>query len=118
MRVGIDCRLIGTRHGGIGRYTFELVKHILSEDKEDAYYLFYNSEEKEVIQNLVKNAGDANSPASVGISMDRCVMVDIRHYSLMEQLKFGRVLDRYNLDLVHFPNFNVPLTYKKPYVVT
>ena len=28
MKIGIDCRLIGIHHGGIGRYTLELVKNI------------------------------------------------------------------------------------------
>jgi glycosyltransferase involved in cell wall biosynthesis len=46
------------------------------------------------------------------------IPVNIRHYSLREQLKFHQILDKYNLDLVHFPNFNVPVFYNKPFVVT
>ncbi|HVY68066.1 MAG TPA: glycosyltransferase family 1 protein, partial [Patescibacteria group bacterium] len=43
---------------------------------------------------------------------------DIRHYSLGEQLGFLRQLNSYRLDLVHFPNFNLPILYKRPFVVT
>ncbi len=37
---------------------------------------------------------------------------------MAEQLFFPGLLNKHNLDLVHFPNFNVPIWYKKPYVVT
>jgi len=43
----------------------------------------------------------------------------IRHYSVIgEQLLLPRVLNKHNLDLMHFPNFNVPVLYRKPYIVT
>lgn len=46
------------------------------------------------------------------------ILVNIRHYSFAEQAKLPRILNRYRLDLVHFLNFNVPLLYKGPFVVT
>lgn len=39
-------------------------------------------------------------------------------HSLDEQLKMPSYLSKQNLDLVHFPYFNVPLFYNKPFVVT
>jgi glycosyltransferase involved in cell wall biosynthesis len=42
----------------------------------------------------------------------------IPHYSFGEQLRLTRQLKRARLDLMHFTNFNVPLTYRDPFVVT
>lgn len=99
--------MIGTGHGGIGRYVFELVKNILNIDKENHYYLFYNDD------GLAQVSAVSSQQSSVSL-----VSVNIRHYSVMEQIKFGYILNQYNLDLVHFPNFNMPVRYKKPFVVT
>jgi glycosyltransferase involved in cell wall biosynthesis len=45
-------------------------------------------------------------------------IVDIAHYTLAEQLKLPKVLERENCDLWHFLNFNVPVKFKGKYVVT
>lgn len=42
----------------------------------------------------------------------------IGHYTLAEQIKMPDFLDKENPDLVHFPHFNVPIFYNKPFVVT
>ena len=42
----------------------------------------------------------------------------IRHYTLTEQIKMPGILEKEKPDLVHFPHFNVPLFYNKPFVVT
>ncbi|MFA6215245.1 MAG: glycosyltransferase family 1 protein, partial [Patescibacteria group bacterium] len=41
-----------------------------------------------------------------------------RWYSLAEQLEMPKKLLQYNLDLVHFPHFNVPLLYPKKFIAT
>ena len=108
MNIGIDARMIGTKHGGIGRYVLELVKNLIATDKQNQYFLFTSDEN--LAQNLPILPADANR-----IKFITC---KIRHYSLAEQLSFYRLLNKYPLDLVHFPNFNVPLKYDKPFVVT
>lgn len=94
--------------GGIGRYCKELFPRILALDEENFYYLFYNKKIADPNQlnifNRFKNV--------------QLVETNIRHYSLAEQTSFLRLLNKYNLDLVHFPNFNVPYFYNKPFVVT
>ncbi len=107
MRIGIDIRMLGADFGGIGRYVFELVKHVLSADWENKYYLFYNNRtsDKELVRLLNKSNVDF-------------VTANYRHYSLKEQVLFLKLLNKYNLDLVHFPNFNLPIFYRKPFVVT
>jgi len=108
MRIGVDMRMLGSRHGGIGRYVFELAAHILEIDTTNTYFLFYNTKnsEPEDIQFFKKFTNVV------------FVATTIRHYSLAEQTSFLYLLNRCDLDLVHFPNFNVPAYYTKPYVVT
>lgn len=114
MNIGLDLRLFGYQHGGIGRYCRELFPRILELDKNlpmnarNKFLVFYNPGSFDSSDLDIFN----NFPGTT------LVPVNIRHYSLMEQLKFVRILNEYNLDLVHFPNFNVPILYKKPFVVT
>jgi glycosyltransferase involved in cell wall biosynthesis len=46
------------------------------------------------------------------------VKVTARHYSIAEQTVFLRVLNNTPVDVMFFPNFNHPIWYKKPFVVT
>ncbi|MCL5667238.1 MAG: glycosyltransferase family 4 protein [Patescibacteria group bacterium] len=108
MNIGIDIRMLGFRHGGIGRYVLELAKNILEIDKQNKYFLFYNNDAEEDVL-LLKKINHAKA---------EFIPVNISHYSIGEQTSFVRILNKYKLDLAHFPNFNVPLLYRKPYVVT
>jgi glycosyltransferase involved in cell wall biosynthesis len=110
MKIGIDIRMFGVKHGGIGRYIFELVKNIFEIDSENEYFLFYNEDCEEEV-GLLKSITYNLKPITY-------VLVNIRHYSLAEQIRFPRILNKYNLDLMHFPNFNAPIFYKKPFVAT
>ena len=107
-RIGLDLRLFGIEHGGIGRYCQELFPRILELDKENRYLLFFNKKTA-AFDKLKKFQKSANVEV---------IETHIRHYSLGEQLGFLRLLNKSNLDLVHFPNFNVPIFYKRPFVVT
>ena len=107
-RIGIDIRMMGLTHGGIGRYVKELVLGLLSRQSEIQFVLFYNQDLK-------------NDPVFSILRSNKnveLVEVNIRHYSFREQWHFYRILEKHKLDLVHFPNFNVPLAYNKPFVVT
>lgn len=42
MNIGLDLRLFGIQHGGIGRYCRELFPRILEMDKGNNYFLFAN----------------------------------------------------------------------------
>lgn len=101
MRVGIDCRMY--HQSGIGRYIRNLVNHLQEIDSRNEYFLFLKKEDMEnikVAQNFHK------------------VCANFGWYGLAEQLRFPKLLTKYNLDLVHFPNFNVPIFYKGDYIVT
>lgn len=102
----------GSANAGIGRYSFELLRSLLALNQAklneaDTYTVFYHPENTQ--------AADLEALQSLGAKL---VAAKFRHYSLAEQIFFPRLLRRYDLDLMHFPNFNVPVFYSKPFVVT
>lgn len=103
MRIGIDARFFGPKEKGLGRYTERLVTNLLAVDRENTYVLF------------MRRSGWSEAPQ--GPNVER-VLADYRWYSFAEQLAFPHLLARARLDLVHFPHFNVPLGYRRPFVVT
>lgn len=107
MNIGVDFRMGGTQHGGIGRYTRELLLAMLDQDKEDTFYIFYN-------QNSAKEDLDRLEH----YMNTELVKTSARHYSFAEQTSFLRVLNNTPVDVMFFPNFNHPIWYKKPFVVT
>lgn len=104
MRIGIDARFFGVRRKGLGRYTQKLVESLERIDSKNKYFVFLRAE----------NFGEY-APQNANFKK---VLADYRWYTLEEQLKFPGLLGRYNLDLVHFPHFNVPLFYFGKFVVT
>ncbi|MEK7580451.1 MAG: glycosyltransferase family 1 protein [Patescibacteria group bacterium] len=104
MRIGIDARLYGSSAKGIGRYVKELIENLEKTDLENEYFIFLNQQGFEEYQPQNKNF--------------RKILVNIREYSISEQILWPRILMSYNLDYVHFPHFNVPLFYFRPFVVT
>ena len=102
MKITIDARLYGHEHAGIGRYVENLIKGLFKKDSINQYHLIFNSKAK--IPNLPKNFTSHTTSA--------------RHYTLSEQTDFLKLLNSINSDLTHFPHFNVPILYSKPYIVT
>ncbi len=107
MKIGIDCRMYSSKFTGIGRYTFEMVKYFVEKNAADGYphefVLFFNQEQHDKYH-CTKNT--------------KKVLVNSKHYSLSEQTKFLKILWKENLEMVHFPHFNVPILYRRPYAVT
>jgi len=102
MKIGIDCRMYGPKHTGIGRYVQNLVESLLNLDRTNEYVLFVNKDfQSQFSTNKVK-----------------IVPVDIAHYSIKEQIVFPKIILKEKLDLMHFPHFNVPIFYSGKYVVT
>lgn len=101
MRIGIDARLY--TQTGVGRYIKNLVAELALSDKENEYFLYIRSEETEEIQipkNWYKYA------------------VDIPWHSFREQYELPKLLLSHNLDVMHFPYFNVPVFYPGKFLLT
>jgi len=101
-RIGIDARFWG--EAGPGRYASNLVKELEKIDKKNKYFIFLASKGYKEYQPQNKNFTK--------------VKADYRWYSLSEQLIYPKLLYRYNLDLLHFAQFNMPLLYLRPFTVT
>lgn len=104
MRIGIDARFFGSACKGLGRYTEKLIENLEKSDTHNQYFIFLSREGFAEYQPQAENF--------------QPVLADYRWYSLEEQLKMPGLLNKYQLDLVHFPHFNVPLFYRKKFVVT
>lgn len=105
MRIGIDARFFGTRSKGLGRYTQKLIENLEKvSTKGDVFFVY-----------LRKENWDDYIPKN---SNFKKVLADYPWYSFSEQWKMPKLLNSYNLDLVHFPHFNVPLFYRKKFIVT
>lgn len=104
-RIGIDARMYRQITGGIGRYTRELLHHLFLIDQQNDYVVFLTQND------LVE--------WDIDLPNVRPVVVGVAHYDpVKEQAHFLRELYKHHLDLVHFLNFNHPLLYRKPFVVT
>lgn len=108
MKIGIDCRIYSSKFTGIGRYAHELVQNLIriNDEKKRPHeiILFFNEPEFHEYR-----------PPNPAV---RKVLVNARHYSFAEQIKFLKKLNKEKLDFVHFPHFNVPYFYNRPYNVT
>lgn len=106
-KIGIDARFYGPLGKGLGRYTQEIVDNIINIDKDNEYVIF-----------LCPDNFDEFVIAPEDSIRIKKVKIDIRWYTLKEQLIFPFYLRRERLDLVHFPHFNVPILTSNKFVVT
>lgn len=106
MRIGIDARMYGPKvgGGGLGRYVEQLITELQKQKTKDRFLVFVKPE----------NAKDCRLPNAAFKKR----ILNIHWYTLKEQLFLGKTIDKENLDLIHFPHWNVPLNIKTPFIVT
>lgn len=104
MRIGIDARFFGPIGKGLGRYTQKLIEKLGEIDRENEYFVFLRKE----------NFDEYAVPAE----NFHKVLADFKWYGFKEQIFLPILLSKYNLDIMHFPHFNVPFFYRRPLVVT
>lgn len=102
MRIGIDARMI--HNTGIGRYLRNLLQHLARLDQHNEYLLFLNKGET---QSLVQE-NFTEIPLNIPTPL----------YSLREQSWLPLAIRRWQPDVMHYPNFNLPVCSRSPYVVT
>lgn len=118
MKIGIDCRLWS--ESGVGRYIRNLVENLRLIDKKNEYVLFIlTKDRKEILKHLAcRQAGVQNDKEQVQNDNVKIVKSDVSWHTLEEQLKFPSIINRENLDLMHFTYISVPIFYNKPFVFT
>jgi len=105
MRIGIDARMYRTSTAGIGRYSQNLIKNLLSVDHDNQYILFMTKEDEKEFRR--ENTECRNC---------KILIVNIKHYSIAEQLKLPGIINKEKLDLMLFLNFNYPILYRGKFV--
>lgn len=107
-KIGIDVRLWSET--GIGRYIRNLIAGLGNIDKENEYVLFAKADDQQAIKRVLSTVKHKEH-----FSIITC---DIKWHSVNEQFEFPKLLNKYKLDVVHFPYFSVPVFYNKPFIVT
>ncbi len=105
MRIGIDARFFGSAGKGLGRYTQKLIENLEKISGGDHQFFVF----------LRKENFDEYQPKTSNFTK---VLADYKWYTFSEQVNMPKILNKYNLDLVHFPHFNVPLFYRKKFIIT
>jgi len=90
--------------GGHGRYLRELIRHLEQLDSKNRYTIILQPE-----------GFFSYTPSNPNF---RAISTDTHWYTFSEQTKFLRLLNKIRADLVHFPHWNIPLGYRKPFIVT
>ncbi len=104
MRIGFDARMLGPKQGGLGRYVEQLVLNLEKLNPDADFVIFLRRE----------NWSDY-TPKSPRFTK---ILADIPWYGLREQFQFRKIISQNNIDLMHFPHWNVPFFYNRPFVVT
>lgn len=110
MRIGIDARAYGSDWTGIGRYVRNLLRQITAQSSASSHPLAHAE--------FVVCIPPRHAREVAGVPRTRIVPVSPSYYSLYEQTGLLRELLSLRADLFHFPHFNVPIFYRRPFVVT
>lgn len=107
-KIGIDVRL--WNETGIGRYIRNLIFELAKIKNQYKYVLFASSVDVPEIKSLLQESD----------AIDRFIIIPtgIKWHSIQEQIELPGILMKYQLDLMHFPYFSVPIFYRKKFVVT
>lgn len=103
MIIGIDARLYGPKHTGIGRYVQNLILNLGKIDKKNTYIIFGP---KEISEKISKYQNF------------KWVKLETKIYSFAEQIINPIIFTKENLDLLHVPHFNAPIFYPGRLVIT
>lgn len=102
MRIGIDARMVNNT--GIGRYLRNLLRQLARIDRQNEYCLFLNKGEHFALT----RENFTTIPLKMNVPL----------YSLREQYWLPLDIRRWRPDVVHYPNFDLPVCSPAPYIVT
>jgi glycosyltransferase involved in cell wall biosynthesis len=101
-RIALDLRRI--QNPGIGRYMKCLVEALLAREPEHEYLLIMLPGTEEIIAASVEHA--------------QKLSINLKYYSLREQIELPSLLRAHRVDLLHSPHFMLPVRCPCPAVVT
>ena len=107
MHIVLDARAYSW--AGVGRYVRNLVWGLAQVDKKNTYLILLGKKDKQLFE---------ESKVSLLQKNIEVRFVESSYYSWREQTIFWWQLRNIKADLWHFPNFNMPVLFNKPYVVT
>ncbi len=108
-RIGIDCRLAGRHHAGIGRYIQNLVLELLKIQPSNFTLVLFFYDALQAHEVLATATNKSNL---------ELVYAPIRHYTFKEQFKMPAIFRAKKLDLLHIPHFNIPIFYPGKIIIT
>jgi glycosyltransferase involved in cell wall biosynthesis len=103
-KVGLDLRFWRKNTAGLGRYSRNLLAELLKIDHETQYVAIITPDDEPEFNLKAPNLTK--------------LVVKIPYFSLSEQGELSKILKQQKFDLVHFANFNHPIRYRRPFVVT
>ena len=104
MKIGIDARFLGPEGTGIGTYLRELLKALEKIDQENQYLVL-----------MRRRNWEHYIPSNPNFKK---IAAEAQWYTIEEQLKMPRLLNKHRCDLYHFGHFNVPILWRGAFVVT
>jgi len=104
MKIAIDARFINPENRGLSTYTRNLVFGLETIDKKNEYYILLR--QKDCTSLKFKS------------SRFHKVAAEVQWYGIKEQIIIPQILNKIKPDLTHFPHFNVPVVYNRPFITT
>ena len=117
--IGLDARLLGRRHAGLGRYIKNLalrLPFVVPNHWQLVYFVNDPTQWAELIAAL-GTLDNLDIRAQVIFEKIKVVKTPITHYSWTEQTQLPAVFAAEKLDLLHVPHFNVPWRVEVPHLV-
>ena len=106
IKIGIDARFYGPKQKGLGRYVQKLVENLEGVDGNDRY---------QFVIFLRKENWTEYQPTNPNFKK---VLADYSWYGFKEQILMPFKIWQEKVDLMHFPHFNVPVFYFRPFIIT
>ncbi len=104
MRIGFDARLIG--FSGAGVYTYNLLRNLLHIDSNNNYLIFTDRFTRD------------STPVPPNAKNSRILSINASPLTLKHHFSFFSVFLTEQLDVYHYPHFDMPLGQRYPSVVT
>ncbi|HPR90196.1 MAG TPA: glycosyltransferase, partial [Synergistaceae bacterium] len=100
MKIALDARWIFAEISGVGLYTRELIKSLVSIDNENKYILLFNDEK--IMERVQAETGFSRAENFSSVFLSHAVL------SLKNQFLLTGFLSKEEIDLYHSPNWIIP----------